>query len=264
MNDSPIPLPAPLAALVDGYDWRREEAGESGGAVHRLEAAGRPALYLKYGRGRIADDVADEAARLRWLVGRLPVPAIVAAVGVADEAWLLSTAIDGRTGDDRFEQSAATRRDVTVALAQFLRQVHALPIEDCPFAAGPPQRLAAARRNMDAGRVDTEDFDADHAGWSVERLWDETVALAPATIDPVVTHGDYSLGNVLFDDAGAVTGCIDLGRVGVADRYQDIAILWQNLSEVGEGLTALFLDAYGIGAVDERKLRFHRCLDEFF
>ena len=62
---------------------------------------------------------------------------------------------------------------------------------------------------------------------------------------------------------GAVVGCIDAGRVGVADRHQDIAILWNCLGAF-DGLQAWFLDAYGVGEVDRRKLDFHLMLDEMF
>ncbi|NJB98437.1 aminoglycoside phosphotransferase [Sphingomonas trueperi] len=84
----------------------------------------------------------------------------------------------------------------------------------------------------------------------------------PATFDRVVTHGDFSLDNLLVAD-GEVTGCIDLGRVGIADRWQDLAILWHSLAEFGDKAAAAMLQSYGI-AVDPARLAFHLRLDEFF
>ena len=42
----------------------------------------------------------------------------------------------------------------------------------------------------------------------------------------VISHSD----NLIFDE-GKLIGCIDVGRVGIADRYQDLAILWNCLGE---------------------------------
>lgn len=88
-------------------------------------------------------------------------------------------------------------------------------------------------------------------------------ALLPLSPDPVVTHGDYSLDNLLIQD-GEVVGCIDAGRVGIADRYQDIAIVWNCLGEFGPESQEGFLRAYGIAGPDRRKLDFHLMLDELF
>lgn len=264
MSSPPVPLPPPLADTLAGYRWTRDAAGESGGAVFRLDRAGAPSLFLKAGEGRVADDIADEAARLRWLAGRVPTAALVHFAATATGAWLVTRAVPGRSADEWIADDPGRLAMLVPALAAFLRRLHALPVADCPFDAGPARRMAAARANLLAGRIDMDDVDDEHRGWTPERLWDKLVALAPDTIDPVVTHGDFSLGNILFDAAGDVTGCIDLGRLGVADRYQDLAILWQNLSEFGDDLPARFLRAYGIAAADERRLAFHRCLDEFF
>ena len=61
-----------------------------------------------------------------------------------------------------------------------------------------------------------------------------------------------------------MTGCIDVGRLGAADPYQDLAILWENLGEFGADAQRALWRAYGVAAPDERKLLFHLCLDEFF
>jgi len=88
-------------------------------------------------------------------------------------------------------------------------------------------------------------------------------ALLPMSFDRVVTHGDFSLGNV-FLESGRVTGCIDVGRVGAAAPYQDLAILWNNLAEFGNDLQDELFEAYGISNPDKRKIQFHFCMDEFF
>ena len=88
-------------------------------------------------------------------------------------------------------------------------------------------------------------------------------SLLPMSFDSVVTHGDFSVGNILLEN-GRVTGCIDVGRAGVADPYQDLAILWHNLEEFGSDLQVHLFRSYGIAEPDARKIQFHLCLDEFF
>ncbi len=122
---------------------------------------------------------------------------------------------------------------------------------------------AKARARLEAGLVDADDFDEERAGMTARAVWDEMAALLPLAADTVVTHGDYSLDNLILRD-GAVVGCIDVGRVGLADRYQDLAIAWNGLGEFGPSLQARFLQSYGIDRPDEQKLRFHLMLDEFF
>lgn len=206
----------------------------------------------------------DEAVRLRWLAGRVPAAVPVRFAVEADKAWLLTRAVPGRTGDAWLDEDAGALPRIIQGFAGFLLDLHALPVADCPFDAGAAVRLAGARRKVAAGLVDEEDFDDDHAGWSAGRVLAEAEALAGCATGRVVTHGDFSLGNLLFDGAGAVSGCIDVGRLGVADPYQDIAIFWQNLDDHGAEAQATFLRAIGIAAPDAARLTFHRLLDELF
>jgi aminoglycoside 3'-phosphotransferase-1 len=260
----PIDLPAPLAALLPGYAWARDTVGESGGTVHRLHGrAGAPELYLKHGRGAVADAITDEMARLRWLAAHVPVPDVLQFVRTRDEAWLLMTALPGQTAWQVLAAAEDGRAAVVDALAAFLRRLHAIPVSACPFTSVHAYRLARARERIDAGLVDTDDFDDDRAGWTAEQVWDALQARLPLAPDPVVTHGDYSLDNLLLQ-GGAVAGCIDVGRAGIADRYQDLAIAWHNLAEFGEALQRRFLAQYGIAEPDRAKLDFHLLLDELF
>lgn len=255
-------VPAGLAAAVSGRTWFRDSVGESGCAVHRLAGEGGGDLYLKSGSGPQLDDLVDEMVRLRWLAAHLPVPPLHGFVLERDSGWMLTGRLPGRTAYQILEGDPAMAPALAVSLAHFLRRLHAIPVERCPFQADHRVRLAAARDRVDAGLIDETDFDDARIGMSAEQVWAEMMAGRPPTFDRVVTHGDFSLDN-LFVVEGTVTGCIDLGRVGIADRWQDLAILWNSLTEFGEDAAEAMLQAYGI-ALDPAKLDFHLRLDEFF
>lgn len=259
-----VPLPADLAAELVGYTWARDTVGESGGAVYRLHGkAGAPDLFLKHGTGAFADDISDEMVRLQWLAKRIPAPAVVRFVRTPGEAWLFMTTLPGKTAYQVLEASPGLGLEVVDALAIFLRRIHAIPVNACPFTSEHGHRLARARARIDAGLVDEDDFDEEREGWSAEQVWEAMQRLLPLAPDPVVTHGDYSLDNLLIHD-GEVVGCIDAGRVGIADRYQDLAIAWNCLAEFGTEFRERFLKKYGIPDPDAGKLNFHLLLDELF
>ena len=255
-----------LAAAVQGYQWKQDDAGESGSTVFKLH--GKPAapdLYLKHGRGTLAGDLLAEADRLLWLSKRLPVPTLVQFRHGADEAWLLTEALPGKTASELLadETRVDARTAVVEAMAQFLQTIHSSSVHECPFNSGHLGRLAHARRRIEAGQVDENDFDEEREGWTAEQVWQALQNLEPFEPDLVVTHGDFSLDNVLIAEGGSIA-CIDVGRLGVADRYQDLAIAWNCLGEFGPALQERFLAAYGVSKVDRGKLDFHLMLDELF
>jgi len=261
---APPLVPAAIAADVAGYRWTRDRVGQSGGRVYRLHGRpGAPDVFLKHGTRAVAGDVADEAERLRWLAGRLPVPAVAGFVRTRQAAWLLTTAIPGRTAEQLLGTNPAAREAVVDALVAFLRRLHAIPLADCPFDSGHAVRMARARSRIDAGLVEVDEFDDARQGWTAEQVWDAMHTLLPLDPDPVVTHGDFSLDNLLVAD-GELIGCIDVGRVGMADRYQDLAILWDSLGEFDPALQNRMFRQYGIAVPDRRKLEFHLMLDELF
>jgi aminoglycoside phosphotransferase len=92
----------------------------------------------------------------------------------------------------------------------------------------------------------------------------ECAAAARESEDLVFTHGDYCLSNIMISD-GEVSGFIDWGRGGVADRYQDLALAIRSIIyNFGKEHVPLFLDAYGVKELDEAKIYDYQLLDEFF
>lgn len=210
-----------------------------------------------------AADVREESSRLTWLGRHVPVPDVRGCVSAPEEAWLLMSALPGRTAAQVLESNADCRDSVVDALARFLRRLHVVPLQDCPFDSGHLPLLARARARVEAGLVDVDDFDEERWGWTAAQVLEHALSLLPLSVDPVVTHGDYKLENLLMQE-GEVIGCIDVGRAGIADRYQDLATLWNCLTDFGAPLQQRLLSSYGVPVLDERKLHFHLVLDELF
>lgn len=85
--------------------------------------------------------------------------------------------------------------------------------------------------------------------------------------DLVVCHGDLCLPNIVLDpETLDVAGFIDLGRLGVADRHADLALLLANARETwpdeerARDADAAFAEWYGL-APDPGRLRFYLHLD---
>jgi aminoglycoside 3'-phosphotransferase I len=251
-------------ALTAGFVATPVTIGESGCTTWRLDAPDdQLRAYLKHGLGPLADAIADEMVRLRWMQVHLPVPQIIQFVADAKESWLVTEAIPGKSARQYLEERQVSEDAIIDALASFMRRVHALPQDQCPYDARLPRRLIDARARIDAGAINIEDFDEERQGWSAEDVWTALQLSRPQSLDIVFTHGDFSLDNILLDGAN-VTGCIDVGGAGLADRYQDIAICWSDLAEYGVDAQARFLEQYGVGDGDRGKLAFYQMLNELF
>jgi aminoglycoside 3'-phosphotransferase-1 len=240
--------------MIDGYQWERDTIGQAGAGVYKLHGKKfSPDLFLKHGKGDVAGEIADEWARLGWLADRIAVPKILKFCRTDDEAWLLMHALPGATAHQMLNEHPKAGPVVVDALASFLKDLHAIPVGECPFASDHTLRLGQARLRIESGVVDVDDFDDERQGWNAEQVWEALHQQLPFEIDTVVAHGDFSLDNILIEN-DIVVGCIDVGRAGVADRYQDLAILWNALAEFGPELQDRLFNQYGIRRPDERKL----------
>jgi aminoglycoside 3'-phosphotransferase-2 len=254
--------PVALDSFIAGYSWGRDPVGRSPSEVFRLEREGAPTLYLKRETRSAHGELADEAARLRWLSGQgLPCPDIIAFTTDDDYDWLLMSALPGR---DLASDSTLDAEAQVMMLASALRALHSLDIASCPFDHRWSKRLAVAERRMRAGLVDEEDFDESRLGRSAADLYSELYRMPVGAEDLVVTHGDACLPNFVGSD-DVFTGYIDCGRLGVADRYQDIALSCRSMAaNFGEAFVEPFCRHYGIASLDVGKMARYQMLDEFF
>lgn len=234
--------------------WQPVTTGRSGSVVTRC-----PGVFRKEAIDP-TEDLRAEAERLAWLGAHgIPVPEVLD----ADRTFLLTREVAGRTAAD--DWPAESRPRVVDALAQVTQDLHALPLKDCPF----DRRLEVSISEAIEAQVDVADLDPERRGWTRERLVAELLHHRPEQEDLVVCHGDLSLSNVLVDpDSLAVTGVIDTGRLGIADRWTDLAIATRSLSspqnpQFGEWAAQQYLTAYGV-PLDIQKCDYYRLIDEFF
>lgn len=216
MTPESLHLSPELRARLAGRPYEADETGMSGSVVLTFDD-----VVLK---SEPASAQADDAVRmLRWLQGRLPVPEVVHHEAYEGFSNLLMTRVRGRMSCDAHHLD---RAEETVALlAEGLRMLWRVDIADCPRDAGLDAELAAARERVRLGLVDPDDLPE---GFDTpEALLDWLEANRPPC-DPVFSHGDYCMPNVFFDQ-GCVSGMIDLGDAGTADRWRDIALCWGSL-----------------------------------
>ena len=257
--DGPV-LPARLAALLS-QDRHEITLGRSDALVWRFTGKDEDeTLFLKAEPNHPLSDLPGEAQRLQWLAGTgIAAPALRASFSEQGFDWLLMTALPGTDLTHLVDQPEALRN----VLATSLRALHALDPAACPFDRRLDAKLADGAANAAAGRVDETDFDESRKGWTTQQVLDWLLDHRPATEDLVVAHGDASLPNIMAEH-GAFAGIIDCGRLGVADRWQDLAIACRSLIyNCGREHVAPFLATYG-AEWDEERYRYYCTLDELF
>lgn len=195
--------------------------------------------FIKWGPHDAETSMAVEAERLAWAGRWLRVPRVLSHDTDAAHEWLVTEALDGEgAAAPRWIADPAT---AVRAVGEGLRALHeTLPVHGCPWSWRVPDRIAAA-----AGRgVHVPDDLLDPP--PVDRL--------------VVCHGDACCPNTLISDDGRWSGHVDLGMLGVGDRWADIAVAAMSTEwNYGPGWEGALIDAYGVEP-DHVRLAYYRDL----
>jgi kanamycin kinase len=252
-----VPVPARVASLAAGRPIRPVWQNELGGLTFDV-GVGPDRCFVKWAPAGCGIDLAEEAVRLSWAVAYTRVPRLLDRGADDAGSWLVTVALPGENAVT--ERWQADPRAAVTAIGEGLRAMHeALPVATCPFSSTAEDRLADARRRAGQGRIDVSRWDPAHRSLGVEGAL-ELLADVPPPDRLVVCHGDSCAPNTLLTDDGRCSGHVDLGELGVADRWADLAVaMWSTDWNYGPGWDGLLLDAYGVRP-DPDRIRYYRLL----
>ena len=253
-----------LSALLAGYNRSRDGIGRSQSAVYRF-ARGEDVRYLKV--AELSNEIRRERDLIAFLKGRLPVPELLFYGEEDGHAFLLMGRAEGAMACEGLAQGAREPAEQTVkALAKALNMLQEVNAASCPYQNTLERKLEQALFNIEHGLVNINDFEQGNDFASPMDLYRWLAANRPHE-EPCFTHGDFCLPNI-FVRGGEVTGFIDWGRGGIADKWQDIALcvrsLGYNLGQTDPAPYVKLLFSHLGLEPDEAKLRYYILLDELF
>lgn len=168
---------------------------------------------------------------LVWLQDKLPVPQVLEYEIIDDKCYLLMSKAQGVMACD--ESLMENPVLLTQILAQALKQLWQVDISNCPYNHTLDEQLVQAKYqvenhlydldNVQEGTFGKDGFENPEAllEWLNEHRFEE---------DLVFSRGDFCLPNIFIQDQ-QLSGLIDLGRGGIADKYQDIALCYRSLKD---------------------------------
>lgn len=223
---------------------------------------------VKRARGALfAGWLEKEHRALTALAGAgLPTPAPRALVhieqSIAPECWLVMDYLPGRPLSEvlRDDLPASERAALLRAFGQTLAAIHATPAP--PGVPRPDPSWIDFM--LDEAAENLEHFAVDGTPQLLARLQQNR----PPAIPPALIHGDYTIDNVLVDDA-RVTGVIDWPACAVGDPRYDVALATRRQDEAFAGRwrehdLRAFFEGYGRAPETPDVLDYFVGLYEFF
>ncbi len=224
-------------------------------------------VFVKWAPLESNIDLDAEAWRLEWASAYTPVPRVVEQGSDDEGSWLVTVGLRGQSAVvPRWKQDPTS---AVRAIGAGLRSFHdTVPVAACPFSWSLTERLTEVRARVASPTTDWsslrgdvyEGDQVDLPGFLRDAL--EVLADPPPLARTVVCHGDACAPNTLIDDDGVWTAHVDLGTLGIADPWADLAIAtWSCDWNYGPGFQRELLDAYGIEP-DPVRTRYYRLLWE--
>ena len=262
-----IDMPDSIKNALESHTYEIDSIGMSGSGILLFE---NEVLKIQ----KDSDEAKNEAQAMKWLAGRLSVPKVIAHEHKDGKSYLLMSRVAGKMACDK--QYMQNPEKLTELLAIALQQLWQIDISSCPLNWRLDRKLESARFRVKNNLVDTENVEPDTFGTNglfknpADLLqWLET---HHPNEELVLSHGDFCLPNIYIDDNEKIS-FIDLGRTGIADKWQDIALCYRSLRDNfagrygGESYSGydpnLLFEKLGLEP-DWEKIRYYTLLDELF
>lgn len=261
-----LKLPEKIKSLIREEEYSFDDVGMSDSTVVLLHDK-----ILKI--QAINEEAENEYHVMKWLQDKLPVPQVLGFERDDRKTYLLMTKVPGEMAcADRYMQNPD---QLTTILAEGLQMLWKIDISSCPFTWNLEKKLQIAKHTVENNLVDMDNTEPDTFG--------ENGFKDPAHLlewlnhnkpedELVLSHGDFCLPNIFIQN-GKVSGYIDLGRSGIADKWQDIALCYRSLIHNFDGKyngkhypgfhASMLFEKLGLEP-DWEKIRYYILLDELF
>ena len=261
-------IPEEIQRIIGKETYCLDKVGMSGSEVHIYD---NHVLKIEP-----QNEETDNAyAITKWLNQQLPVPTMLAYCVKNGMAYTLMSKMGGKMLCAR-EYLKEPEQLIKIA-AQGLKCLWEIDVTERAYQSSRlMKRLEAAEYNVMHDLVDLDNDEPETFGpngfENPEELLKWLKSNRPEE-DIVFTHGDYCLPNI-FVTGSKINGFIDIGKMGPADRWQDVAIAIRSLTANFAGRYSdgkkicdfnpqMFLDELGIDYNGE-KHRNYLLLDELF
>lgn len=213
-------IPENIKRIIDNKEFNIDNVGVSSSQVIYFDD-----MVLKTGVSQ------NEIEMMNWLYGKLPVPKVIA----YENNCLLMSKIEGKMLCD--DEYMINPNLLVSLLAKTLNMLWSVDISDCPCDFTLDKKLKIAEYRVENNLCDVADAEPETFGkdgfenpeallkWLIVNKPNETLCLS---------HGDFCLPNI-FAVGNQISGFIDLGRCGIADKYQDLALCYRSLKHNAEG-----------------------------
>ena len=221
----------------------------------------------------VSSNIENEYSVLKYFEDKLPIPKIINYIENDGLSYMLMSKMHGKMAcSDEYMQNP----DVLFScIKDSLTLLWNYDISDCKIAGNLEKRLFEAEYRVSHNFVDIDDAEPDTFGKDgfkdPEELLFWLYDNRPKE-DLVLSHGDFCLPNI-FIDGDKFSGFVDVGKMAVADRYQDIALCYRSLKHNFSGIfggksygdfdSDDFFKTIGIEP-DWDKIRYYILLDELF
>lgn len=259
-----LKLPASIQSIIGESPFLVDQTGMSDSQVICFDNK-----VLKIEKTR--EESNNEYRMMNWLQDKICVPEVLCFETMDNVNYLLMSKIEGRMLCD---VGVLEKPGLLISLlAEGLKMLWSVDISDCPYNNSVDNKLRLAETRVANNLCGMDNAEMDTYGEKGFKSPSDLLAWLkdnkPAE-HPVLSHGDYCLPNIFTKD-GKVTGFIDLGRCGMADKYQDIALccrsLEHNLSGSYTGkdrdISGMLFDKLGIEP-DQKRIQYYILLDELF
>jgi len=259
-------VPSKIKSLIGDKPFTIDDVGMSGNQVLIFED-----MVLKIEDSSTA--MQKQVEMMQWLEGKIPVPQVLAYEVENEKSYLLMSKMDGVMSCDNYYLEHP--QILLEALSCGLKMLWKVDVRECPRSRDLDAVLKEAREQVENHLVDLDNVEPETFGEggfeNPEQLLEWLESHRPS-FEPVLSHGDFCLPNIFLEN-GQIAGFIDLGKTGVGDKWNDIALCYRSLKHNFDGTyggkvyedfdSEMLFEKLGIEP-DWDKIKYYLLLDELF